>query len=196
MTHKLTKPISDTLNKNKSSNTFFVFYQLYLCVSVERVNTVKRVNKKKRGVDSPSWPLPPPSLWNKCDYHHKLRLCQQLPMHLQTVNRDQRGYTLPRHRGEEAEETLSSFLMRQCCESSFVSWFPSPASCIAKFFIFLFLRWCAFSAPWANSPTPEEFFYLSLPPPDSDAHPTLDFLAPTGSPDDKDPSITPPPFLI
>lgn len=124
-------------------------------MSVERVNTVKRVKKKKkRGVDSPSWPLPHPSLWNKCEYHHKLRLCQQLPMHLQTVNRDQRGDTLPRHRGEEAEETLSSFLMLQHCESSFVSWFPSPTSRIAKFFYFLIFKVVCFFDSLSEFPHP------------------------------------------
>lgn len=69
-----------------------------LDVTVERVNTVKRVS------NSPSPPLPHLSLWNNCDCHHKLCLCQQLPMHLQTVNRDQRGETLPWQRGEEEEE--------------------------------------------------------------------------------------------
>lgn len=110
-------------------------------VTVERVNTVKRVSKKtrERGVDSPSPPLPRLSLWNNCDYHHKLCLCQQLPMHLQTVNRDQRGETLPWQRGEEEEEEVGEetaslfFFMPRHCEYSFVSCFPAPASSAANF---------------------------------------------------------------
>lgn len=140
-----------------------VFYQLYLCVSVERVNTVMTVNKKKRGVYSPSWPLPSPSPspWNNSDYHCKLHLCQQLPVHLQTVNHDQRRDILPRHRGEEAEETLSSFLMLLwiffCVLISY-----SFLSYSKGFLFFLFLRWYAFLLPkWIPRPRTLSVFVTS-----------------------------------
>lgn len=86
-------------------------------------------------------------------------------MHLQTVNRDQRGETLPRQRGEEEEETASFFMPRHC-EYSFVSCFPTPASCIAKFWsgFFLMQGGVLFLLPeWI--PIPKHFLYLSVPPP-------------------------------
>lgn len=106
-------------------------------------------------------------------------------MHLHTVNRDQRRESLPRQRGEEAEETAPFFSpsLQKHCEYSFVSCLPTPPFYIAKFLEVL----CFFYSPSAFPS--QNTFCIGAPSPHSSSSSSftlhfLIFLSPTGSPDD------------
>lgn len=89
-------------------------------------------------------------------------------MHLQTVNRDQRGETLPRQRGEEAEET-ASFIYAEALWIFFCVLLSYSRLLYCKvlecfFFFFLMQGGVLFLLPeWI--PIPKHFLYLSVPPP-------------------------------
>lgn len=90
-------------------------------------------------------------------------------MHLQTVNRDQRRKTLPRQRGEEAEETAPFFFLPLC--RSIVNILLCPASLLLPFILQSFWRYCAFSTPQVHSHP--KTLSVSVPPPPTPLPPPL-----------------------
>lgn len=106
-------------------------------------------------------------------------------MHLQTVNRDQRRETLPRQRGEEAEETAPFFfsISAEALWIFFCVLPPYSSLLYCKVFggtVLFLLPKCI--------PIPKHFLYrCPLPHSSSSSSFTLHFLiflSPTGSPDD------------
>lgn len=88
-------------------------------------------------------------------------------MHLQTVNRDQRRETLPRQRGEEAEETAPFFFLPLC--RSIVNILLCPASLLLPFILQSF--WSVFKCKGTVLfllpkciPIPKHFLYRCPPP--------------------------------